>query len=82
MEKKRKIQFSVTDGVWEVIRHEAASKLLQPSQFCAQVVATHINRFPCKGVFSYLDELIHQNSENSSETPTIVGSQGKNGGSQ
>ncbi len=74
---KRSVSFSVDNQAYEIIRHEAAAKGLRPSEFSRMAVFSHINKYPSKGVFSELDDIRYQKSENSSTDPTNVGSQGK-----
>ena len=54
----RTISLTVDDPDYEIIRHEAKSKGLKPSEFIRMAVFSHMNKYPSKGVMAELDRVI------------------------
>ena len=52
------ISFTIADEEYELIRHEAKSKGLKPSEFSRMAIFSHMNKYPSKGVFAELDKVI------------------------
>ncbi len=52
------ISYSIPKEHYDIIKHEASSKGLTPSQFTKVAVFSYINKYPSKGVFSELDKVI------------------------
>jgi hypothetical protein len=48
----RKITISVDDAQYRVIRYQAESKGLRPSQFTKMALFSHIAKYPAKGVMT------------------------------
>lgn len=69
------ISFSVTDTEYHLIRFEAQSKGLTPSQYAKMATFSHTNKYGSKGVFAELRRIIGEAGE-SRQKPTFVGSEG------
>jgi hypothetical protein len=78
----RTISFTIADEDYEIIRHEAKSKGLKPSEFCRMTTFSHINKYPSKGVMSELDRVISVLKLKMASTPIDVGLETKSGGSE
>ena len=54
----RTISLTVDDSEYQIIKHEAKSKGLKPSEFCRMAIFSHMNKYPSKGVMAELDRII------------------------
>ena len=54
----RTISLTVDDSQYAIIKHEAKSKGLKPSEFIRMAVFSHMNKYPSKGVMAELDRVI------------------------
>ena len=52
------ISFTISDSEYQLLRHEAKSKGLKPSEFSRMAIFSHMNKYPSKGIFAELDRVI------------------------
>jgi len=52
------ISLTITDEQYIILKHEAHSKGLKPSEFTRLALFSHINKYPSKGVFAELDKVV------------------------
>ena len=49
------ISFSITDDEYKIIKYEARCKGMTPSGYARKTVFIDINKYPAKGIFTYLN---------------------------
>ena len=54
----RTISLTVDDSEYQIIKHEAKSKGLKPSEFARLTIFSYMNKYPSKGVMSEMDRVI------------------------
>lgn len=52
------ISFTITDEQYRLLKHEANSKGLKPSEFSRMSVFSYINKYPSKGIFAELERIM------------------------
>ena len=53
----KSISLTIPDDKYVIVKHEASSKGLTPSEFVRLALFSYINKYPSRGVFAELDKI-------------------------